>query len=120
MKCHKADLCKVVANAVHLNTNEKKKIYELLLKYKDLFNGTLIEWKMDLVDFEMVEDAKLHSQRHYPVPRLYKDTLKKEIDRLVDLGVLEPIQESEWGSLTFIIQKQICVRFPKTQCKNKV
>ena len=79
-KYHKADLSKVTANAVHFNTNEKKKLYELLLKYKDLFNGTLGVWKTDPVDYEMVEDAKPHSQRHYSVPHLYKDTLKREID----------------------------------------
>ena len=105
VKYHKADLSKVAANAVHLNTNEKKKLYELLLKYEDLFDG-LGEWKTDLVDFGMVEDAKLHSQWHYSVPHLYKDTLNKEIDWLVDLGVLEPVQESEWGSPIFIIPKK--------------
>ena len=47
-----------------------------------------------------------HSQRHYPVPHLYKETFKKELDRLVKLGVLEPVQQSEWGSPTFIIPKK--------------
>ena len=35
----------------------------------------------------------------------YKETFKKELDRLEGLGVLEKVQQSEWGSPTFIIPK---------------
>ena len=58
------------------------------------------------MDFELVDGAKPHSQRHYPVPHLYKQTFKKELERLVSIGVLEKVQESEWGSPTFIIPKK--------------
>ena len=40
------------------------------------------------------------------MPHLYKETFHKELLRLVDIGVLEVIQESEWGSPTFIIPKK--------------
>ena len=46
------------------------------------------------------------SQRYYPVPHLYKETFKKELDRLEKLGVVEKVQQSEWGSPTFIIPKK--------------
>ena len=58
------------------------------------------------MDFELVDGAKPHSQRHYPVPHLYKQTFKKVLERLVSIGVLEKVQESEWGSPTFIIPKK--------------
>jgi len=51
----------------------------LLLKYEDIFDGTLGEWEGDPVDFELINDAKPHSQRHYPVPHLYKKTFEKEL-----------------------------------------
>jgi hypothetical protein len=103
---HKANLKSVVQNAKHLNNKERDLLYKLLTKYEDIFDGTLGEWKTTPVDFEMVEGAVPHSQRHYPVPHLYKQTFKKELDRLEGLGVLEKVQQSEWGSPTFIIPKK--------------
>ncbi len=105
-KYEKANLSNVVASTTHLTDVEKRKLYNLLVKYEDLFDGTLGEWKTDPVDFELVDNAKPHSQRHYPVPHLYKETFRKELERLVKLGVLEPTQSSEWGSPTFIIPKK--------------
>ena len=72
---------KSVANgATHLNDKEKELLYQLLLKYKDVFDGSLGAWRTEPVDFEMIEGEKPHSQRYYPVPHLYKQTFKKELD----------------------------------------
>ena len=109
---HKANLKLVVEGAKHLNDNQKKKLLKLLIKYETLFDGTLGEWKGEPVNFEKVEGAQPHSQRHFPVPHLYKKAFKKELDRLESLGVLEKVQQSEWGSPTFIIpKKDMRVRF---------
>ena len=96
----------VVQGVKHLNEEQRIKLYQLLMKYENVFDGTLGEWKTDPVDFELVDGATPHSQRHYPVPHLYKTTFKKELDRLVKLGVLEKVQQSEWGSPTFIVPKK--------------
>ena len=40
------------------------------------------------------------------VPRINKLTFKKELMRLVEIGVLERVQESEWGTPVFIIPKK--------------
>eukprot|EP00985_Skeletonema_marinoi_P018406 scaffold10271_cov79-Skeletonema_marinoi.AAC.1 len=48
------------------------------------------------------------AMRTVPVPitpRVHRDTVRKEVDRLVDIDVLEPVQDSEWGSPSFIIAK---------------
>ena len=105
-KYEKANLRAVIEGAKHLNTKEKELLYKLLSQYQDVFDGTLGAWKTEPVEFEMHDDAKPHNQRYYPVPHLYKKTFKKELDRLVKLGVLEKVQESEWGSPTFIIPKK--------------
>ena len=101
----KANLKNVVAGAKHLTLKERDKLYALLLRFQDIFDGTLGKWETDPVDFELKEGSTPHSQRHYPVPHLYKETFRKELERLVKLGVLEKVQESEWGSPTFIIQE---------------
>ena len=105
-KYEKANLRVVADGAKHLTQVEREKLYKLLIRYKEIFDGSLGAWKTDDVDFEMKEGAKPHSQRYYPVPHLYKQTFKKELDRLEKLGVLEKVQQSEWGSPTFIIPKK--------------
>ena len=76
------------------------------MKYESIFDGGLGEWNTDPVDFELKEGEQPHSQGHYPVPHIHKETFKKELKRLVKLGVLERVKESEWGSPTFIIPKK--------------
>ena len=105
-KYEKANLKEVVAAATHLSDFQKEQLHQLLKKYEELFDGTLGEWQGPEVDFELKEGATPHSQRHYTVPHLYKETFRKELERLVKLGVLEKVQQSEWGSPTFIIPKK--------------
>ena len=94
---HKANLCQVMAKATHLSDSEHSKLYNLLLQYKDLFDGTLGKWKTEPVELELKDDAKPYNQRYYLMPHICKNTFKKELDRLEELGVLEKVQESEWG-----------------------
>ena len=54
----------------------------------------------------MNADARPYHGKAFPVPMIYMDTLKKEVSRLVALGVLERQPDSEWGSPTFIIPKK--------------
>ena len=75
-KYEKADVKQVIDGAMHLNEREKSLLYKLLTNYLDVFDGTLGAWKTDPVDFEMVDGAKPHSKRYYPVPHLYKKTFK--------------------------------------------
>ena len=47
-----------------------------------------------------------------PITRINKLTFKNELMRLVKIGVLERVQESEWGTPVFIIpKKEGTVRF---------
>ena len=108
----KADLTEIVQGADQLNQTEKKQLFELLSKYEDLFDGTLGCWETNPVKLEMKEGEKPHNSRYYPMPKIHKETFRKELQRLVEIGVLEPIEGSEWGSPTFIIPKsQGTVRF---------
>jgi len=44
--------------------------------------------------------------RAFPVAKIHKEVLVKEIKRLCKLGVLERQQESEWASPSFIVPKK--------------
>ena len=102
----KADLKQVVSQTKHINKDQQEQLYELLNKYKEIFDGQLSTWNTEPVEFEFQEGAKPHNQRHFPVPHIHKSTFKKELYRLVKVGVLEQVKESEWGAPTFIIAKK--------------
>ena len=109
----KADLSKVVAeNCQHLSEIEKEQLLQLLLRYEELFDGTLGDWKTEPVHFDLKEDAEPYHGRAFPVPHIHLETLKKEVDRLEELGVVQRQPDSEWGAPTFIIpKKNMTVRF---------
>jgi hypothetical protein len=104
-KYRKADLQSVVRdNCKHLSANQKKKLLQLLKKYESLFDGTLGDWKTKPVSFQLKEGASPYHSQAFPVPKIHKDTLIKEVERLVKLGVLEQQAALEWVSPLFIIR----------------
>ena len=71
---------------------------ESLLKHKkieDFFNGTLGTWNTYLVDLELKDDTKPVCSQPYPVPRVHEAVFRKEVKRLVNLGVLREANDSE-------------------------
>jgi hypothetical protein len=89
-KYSKADLQSVVRdNYRHLRAGQQKKLLQLLKKYESLFDGTLGDWKTKPVSFQLKEDVSPYHGQAFPVPKIHKNTLIKEVDRLVKLGVLE-------------------------------
>ena len=62
------------------------------------------------MDLELKDDVKLVCSRPYPVPRLHESMFRKEVNRLVLLGVLEEANDLEWG-VPFFAQTK-----PKTNC----
>jgi hypothetical protein len=79
----------------------------LLLKYEELFDGMLGDWKLPPVSIELKEGTKPYHGRPCPIPKIYKATLMKEIDRLIAIGVLKWQPLSKWASPSFIISKKV-------------
>jgi hypothetical protein len=79
---------------------------QLLKKYESLFDGTLGDWKTKPVSFQLKEGISPYHGKTFPVPKIHKEILIKEVDRLVKLGVLERQPAWEWASPSFIIPKK--------------
>jgi hypothetical protein len=106
-KYQKADLQSIVRdNWKHLSANQQKKLLQLLKKYESLFDGTLGDWKTKLVSFQLMEGVSPYRGQAFPVPKVHKDTIIKEVERLCQQGVLERQPASEWASPSFIIPKK--------------
>ena len=103
----KADLLEVVrTRCSHLNIHQRQKLLTLLRQFEDLFDGTLGEWKTKPVSFRLKPGATPYHGRAFPVPHIHLATLKKEVTRLVKIGVLVRQPDSEWASPTFIVPKK--------------
>jgi hypothetical protein len=107
-KYSKADLQSIVKdNYKHLSTNQQKKFLQFLMKHELLFNGTLCDWRTKPVSFLLKEGASPYHGQAFPVPKIHKDTLIKEVERLCKLGVLEQQQPSEQACHHLKFQKRI-------------
>ena len=78
----------------------------LFRDFKKLFNGTLGVYPHRRFHIDLMPGAKPKHSRPYPVPRIHLAAFKKELDRLVNIGVLSPTGTSKWGSPTFISLKK--------------
>ena len=58
------------------------------------------------LSFELKEGTKPYHGRPFPVPKSWKDTIIKELNRLCEMGVLEFQPASKWASPSFIIPKK--------------
>ena len=101
-----ADLQEVADSCTHLNEEERKKLHTLLKRYEDLFDGTLGHWQGPEYAIELKPGATPYHARPYPIPKAYERTLRNEVDRLCQLGILKKVNRSEWAAPTFIIPKK--------------
>ena len=98
-KYKKEDINKVMTKKYqHLSTKEQEILLVLLLKFEDMFDGTLGMRNTTLVDLELRNDMKSVCLRLYPVPRVHRAMIIKEFKILFRLGVFDHAYESEWGA----------------------
>ena len=105
-KYEKANLEEVAQEATHLSDKEKRMLHDFLKRYEDLFDGTLGRWNMDDYNIELRPDATPYHARAFPIPQIHTATLKLEVERLCEAGVLRRVNHSEWAAPTFIIPKK--------------
>jgi hypothetical protein len=75
--------------------------------------GELGEMKIPLI-----YEARPIRQRPYRLNPIYKKKVKEEIDRMLEAGIIEPVEESEWVSPMVVQEKKkggirICVDLRK-------
>ncbi len=106
-KYEKADLPAIIRqNCSHLTASDREKLLSMLLRFESLFDGTLGDWKLPPVSFELKEGMKPYHGRPYPILHKHKAVLMKEIKRLWDIGMLEWQPSSRWALPTFIVLKK--------------
>lgn len=109
-KYEKQDLLRVARDQKHLTPDQQNQLHSLLERYNDLFQGNLGEWPDETVSIELKPDATpYHCGKPIRIPHIHLETLKKEVDRLVEIGVLEIVDGATagpWCSPSFITAKK--------------
>jgi hypothetical protein len=60
-------------NCSHLTASDREKLLSVPLKLESLFNGTLGDWKLPPVSFELKEGMKPYHGRPYPIPHKHNE-----------------------------------------------
>ena len=83
-KYEKTDIQSVVStNCTHLSLQDLNKLLELLIEFEEFFDETPGDWSTEPVTFELMEGTKPYHDRPFPVPRVPKDTIVKELINFV-------------------------------------
>jgi hypothetical protein len=80
-------------------------------EYNDLFPTTFIEIKgiegeLREMNIPLRVEARLIRQRPYRLNPIYKEKFKDEIDRMLEAGIIEPVEESEWVRSMVVQEKK--------------
>ena len=102
----KSELKQVADNSTHLNAEERTQLLRLLEYFRGLFGGNLGYWATEPVYLELNPYSKTFNSIYYTVPRINKETSHKDLNRLVEIGVLNPVQWSQYSTPIFIIPKK--------------
>ena len=71
-----------------------------------MFDGTIGEWDTEPVNLELNTVYKLFRCKNYPVPIINKYDFLKELQQLVEIGVLTLVQQFQHGTYIFITPKK--------------
>jgi len=99
----------------------------LLREYQDLFPAKFTELKGILGDLGAMKitlkpNAKLVKQRPYHLNPKYKKKVCLELDKMLAVGIIEPVEESDWVSPMVVEEKKqkdeirICLRKLNDAC----
>lgn len=73
-----------------------------MISHKEEQQGLSPVQEQDFLALDILDDCSRSQSRYYPLPRINKETIKKELMRLVDIEVLTQVQQSERGTPVFI------------------
>ena len=77
---------------MQLYENQREKLLSLLTEFEDLLDNTLVKWDTTPDDLDVKTISKPFNARYYMVTKINNETFHKDLQHLVDIGVLTPVQ----------------------------
>ncbi len=105
-KYEQVNIHNVAFDQTHLLLYQQCNLFNILSKHKKICDGSLRVYPHKQVHIDLKPGAKPVHHCAYPVPHVHQHNFKKELDRMVKLGILVPCWASEWASPAFIIPKK--------------
>ena len=72
-------------------------------KHGEMFDGTLGNCTGSEYKIELLEGAKPYYENSFSNPKIHKKSLKTEVNRLINIGVLKCKNNSKYAAPTFTI-----------------
>eukprot|EP00957_Ditylum_brightwellii_P179092 13643444-Ditylum_brightwellii.AAC.1 len=82
----------------HLSSAQQKVLESVLETTPTLFDGKLGHYTKKQCKLELKENAKPFYSKAYSVPQVHDEAFKRELQHLVDIGVLRPCGPTEWAA----------------------
>ena len=101
-----ADLTQVIKEQSHLDSHQREQLHDTLLKHQALFDGKLKVYPHKEFSLKLKPNARPFHAKAYQVPRVHYPVFKRELQNLIEQGVLRPAGATEWAAGTFIIPKK--------------
>ena len=77
-----------------------------------MFDRNTGKWDTEPFNLELNPYYKTFNVNYYQIPRINKETLRKDLQHLLEIGVLTTLNRSQYGTPIFIIpKKEGTVRF---------
>ena len=102
----KYEFDKISAEAVQIDKDQPKNVLSLLTEFEELFDRNLGKWDTTPINLEAKPRSKLFNVRYYLVPNSNKETFRKELQRLFDIGMLTPVNKLQYGTPVFVIHNK--------------
>ena len=86
-------------------------ITELLRKYQDLFPTKILDlkgiiWDLGVMKITLKLDAKTMKKIPYCLNPKYKERVCLELEKMLTVGIIEPVEESDWVSPIVVQEKK--------------
>jgi transposase InsO family protein len=109
-KYQRYNISELAAKQCHLTKEQQQNLEAVLKRYEQSFSGGLGEWPEQEVDVQLKKEAQpYHCRRPFRIPHAYIGTVQKEVERLIEIGVLEKVDGSTagpWCAPSFVIPKK--------------
>ena len=100
----KVNITEVFNKCTYLS--QQQQLHQLLSSHPTLFDGKLKLFVGPKIHLELVDNPVPSRRKPYPVPKSQLHLFKQELERLINIGVLEKARCSEWIAGTFIVPKK--------------
>ena len=97
----------VVESQKHLSAVKQQSLESILDKYPILFDGKLGHYPHKKFHLDLEPHSQPVHAKPYAVPLTQESAFKKELNHLLETGVLRRCGPTEWASPMFIIPKKM-------------